>query len=246
MDQIITSTKEAALPPGDQTTGSLEDLTHLETQIRDHWQAAAAALKEIRDRRLYRLRGFRTFEQYGNEYLGFARSTLYKHIAAAEALLDIRAVQPAAEPTISQAAALSSLHQDERQQLAADIDFSQTDTRALTAKVASKRTSSGTVKPSKPSKPFNVREHGMRMLTALAGYLDKGAQMGHGTSLADMVSKFVGEWQKDTSKSAGAMVEVFVQHWHPLGVSNPTATGDKKKPTATGDKKKKTARHMAA
>lgn len=74
-----------------------------------------SALLEIRDNRYYR-EGFATFEEYCRERWGFARSTAYQYIAAAEVVEDVRHGGQILPATERQARPLTSLEPEQRRE----------------------------------------------------------------------------------------------------------------------------------
>ncbi len=69
-----------------------QDLEHLEKVVEDNmvsWMKVGFALKEIRDRKLYRTK-YSTFEQYTKDRFDCARSTAYQYLSGISVIENVR------------------------------------------------------------------------------------------------------------------------------------------------------------
>lgn len=109
-------------------------LLELEADIERGKQAfveVAAAIVEIRRDRLYRDRGYETFEAYLKERWGWSRQTGYQYIAAAKVNENVKSTLHSIPPSLTQAVKLAALPLEQQREVASKVDFSVTTTKQV-------------------------------------------------------------------------------------------------------------------
>jgi len=93
------------------------DLSRLELKVERAWDEAARALRELRDRRLYRSK-YKTFEEYCRDRFGFTRQSANFKIAAADVMENLTTKSCQILPTKeTQVRPLTKLKPDEQPQV---------------------------------------------------------------------------------------------------------------------------------
>src|SRR5262249_48960236 len=87
------------------------------------------ALREISERRLYRERGYGTFDEYCRERWGWSRFAGYQYIRAAEVAKNVESTQQSL--SVTQAFELSRLEPEQQCKVAAEMDFSESSVRQV-------------------------------------------------------------------------------------------------------------------
>ena len=98
-------------------TARLDELELVIEQMRRGFLETAAALLEIRDAKLYRVRGYKTFASYCKEKWGFDRGRGYQLISAAKAVASLPENVQDPIQNIEQALALAKVPESERPQV---------------------------------------------------------------------------------------------------------------------------------
>jgi protein gp37 len=99
-----------------------ERLGVIEKRIEQNFRVMCGGLLEIRNERLYRARGFTTFEEYCQKRWGLGRNYVNKQIAAAAVIQNLGTVVP--NPlTERQARELVRLPPEQQREVAAKVDF---------------------------------------------------------------------------------------------------------------------------
>jgi len=96
-------------------------------------------LRNIRDYKLYKNAGFKTFEDYYSSRWGFALGTAYLHIQAATVGETLSSQDKENLPNFSQARELAKLEPDQQKRLAENTNFRKTPFKDLKKKVATLR-----------------------------------------------------------------------------------------------------------
>lgn len=90
----------------------------------------AKALKEMRDDKLYKERGYQTFESYCEEEVGMKRSNAYNYISIVEKIKPEN-VQTFGQIGFSKMALLASLSEEKQAEVAEKVDFESVSVREL-------------------------------------------------------------------------------------------------------------------
>lgn len=93
------------------------------------------AIKQMRDSKLYKALGYDTFEAYTEEKLGMKRSQAYNYITIAEKLTE-DFVQPVGQIGMRKLLMLTTLTDDQREELTQTVDLESTTVRELREQIA--------------------------------------------------------------------------------------------------------------